>query len=64
MLVLSRKVGEEIIIGNSIRVRVLSIQGQQIRLGLIAPREIGIIREEIATKANPNRDDDLLNTRP
>lgn len=47
MLVLSRKVGEEIIIGDNIRVRVLSVQGNQIRLGFIAPREVGIQRQEL-----------------
>jgi len=47
MLVLSRKVGEEIVIADNIRVRVLSLQGNQIRLGLIAPREVPIQREEL-----------------
>jgi len=47
MLVLSRKVGEEIVIGDNIRVRVLSIQGNQVRLGFIAPRSVAIQREEL-----------------
>lgn len=47
MLVLSRKVGEEIIIGDNIRVRVLSIQGNQVRLGFVAPRSVAIQREEL-----------------
>jgi carbon storage regulator len=47
MLVLSRKVGEEIIIGDNIRVRVLSIQGNQIRLGFVAPRDVQIHRDEL-----------------
>lgn len=47
MLVLSRKVGEEVIIGGTIRVRVLAIHGNQIRLGLVAPREVPIQREEL-----------------
>jgi carbon storage regulator len=47
MLVLSRKVGEEIVIGSNIRVRVLSVQGNQIRLGFVAPRDVEIQREEL-----------------
>src|SRR5262245_35623096 len=52
MLVLSRKVGEEIVIGDRIRVRVLSIHGNQIRLGFVAPREVQIHRDELL---DPNR---------
>ncbi|MFM7148923.1 MAG: carbon storage regulator [Gemmataceae bacterium] len=47
MLVLSRKVGEEIVIDQSIRLRVLGINGNQIRLGFIAPRDISIQRQEL-----------------
>jgi len=47
MLVLTRKVGEEIVIGDSVRVRVLSIHGNQIRLGFVAPRDVQIHREEL-----------------
>lgn len=47
MLVLSRKVGEEIVIGDRIRVRVLAINGNQIRLGFVAPREVQIHRQEL-----------------
>jgi len=47
MLVLSRKVGEEIVIGQSIRLRVLGINGNQIRLGFIAPRDVSIQRQEL-----------------
>lgn len=55
MLVLTRKVGEEIVIGGNIRVRVLSIQGNQIRLGFIAPREVPIQRQELLTGEPVNR---------
>lgn len=47
MLVLSRKVGEEIVIDQSIRLRVLGINGNQIRLGFVAPRDISIQRQEL-----------------
>jgi len=51
MLVLSRKVGEEIIIGDNIRVRIVSVQGNQIRLGFDAPREVSIQRAELLERA-------------
>jgi carbon storage regulator len=47
MLVLSRKIGEEIVINNDIRMCVVAIQGNQIRLGFVAPREVLIRREEL-----------------
>lgn len=47
MLVLSRKVGEQVIIANNIRVQVLSVRGNRVRLGFQAPDEVCINREEI-----------------
>jgi carbon storage regulator len=47
MLILSRRVGECVTIGNDIVVRVVSISGNQIRLGITAPREVRVLREEI-----------------
>lgn len=47
MLVLNRRVGEEILIGNSIRVFVVGIRGGQVRLGFEAPRDVPIVRQEI-----------------
>jgi len=48
MLVLSRKLGEKIVIGDSIIVTVVKIDRNQIRLGIEAPHEIPVYREEIA----------------
>jgi len=47
MLVLSRKAGESLIIGDAVRVKILDVQGQQVRVGIEAPREIAIVREEL-----------------
>jgi carbon storage regulator len=47
MLVLSRKKGESIMIGNDIELTVLSIEGETVRLGIAAPRAISIFRTEI-----------------
>ena len=48
MLVLTRKIGEEIIIGGSIRVKVADIRGSRVRLAIEAPREMSVQRQEIA----------------
>jgi carbon storage regulator CsrA len=47
MLVLTRRIGEEIVIGGNIRVTVLSIQGDRIRLGINAPRSVSVDRAEV-----------------
>ena len=47
MLVLSRKSGEEIVIGNDVRVSVVSISGNSVKLAFNAPREVAIARAEI-----------------
>ena len=47
MLVLSRRVGESISIGDNVMVTVVAINGNQIRLGIAAPREVRVLREEI-----------------
>lgn len=50
MLVLSRKVGETLMIGDEVTVTVLGISGGQVRIGVDAPREVGVYREEIYTR--------------
>jgi carbon storage regulator len=47
MLVMSRKPGERLLIGASVEVTVLSVHGDQVRLGVSAPREIPIHRQEL-----------------
>ena len=47
MLVLTRKVGEKIVIDNNIVVEVLEVHGQRVRLGIAAPPEVAIAREEL-----------------
>lgn len=50
MLILTRKVGESILIGDDIRITTLGIQGRQIRIGISAPNEVTVHREEIYNK--------------
>ncbi len=47
MLILTRKTGETITIGENIQVKVLSIKGGQVRIGIDAPREVNVNREEV-----------------
>ena len=53
MLVLSRKVGERILIGNEVTLVVLSVEGQRIRLGIEAPKTVAIRREELPPHQSP-----------
>jgi carbon storage regulator len=48
MLVLSRKLGEKIVIGENIRITVVKIDRNQIRIGIEAPGDVPVFREEIA----------------
>ena len=47
MLVLTRKADQEIVIADHIRVRVLEVRGSQVRLGIVAPKEISVHRAEV-----------------
>jgi carbon storage regulator len=47
VLVLTRKLGESIVIGDSIRVTVVEIHGKQVRLGIEAPKEVAVHRGEV-----------------
>ena len=47
MLILTRKIGEGIILGDDIRIAVLEIRGKQIRIGIEAPQNVVVLREEI-----------------
>ncbi|WP_042471093.1 carbon storage regulator CsrA [Bacillus ndiopicus] len=47
MLVLSRKKGESIMIGDQVEVKVLAVEGDQVKLGIIAPKSIKVYRSEV-----------------
>jgi len=47
MLVLTRRVGEEIVIADEIRITVVSVRGDRVRIGIDAPRDISVERHEV-----------------
>lgn len=57
MLVLSRRVGETVIVGDQVKVTVLRIIGTQVRLGIAAPKDIPVHREEIRKTMHTTIDD-------
>ncbi len=57
MLVLTRKIGEKVIIGDDVSVTILGLFGNHVRLGINAPKSVDIHREEIYVKIqNDNQD--------
>ncbi len=47
MLILTRRVGESVVIGDEVQVTVLGVKGNQVRLGVTAPRDVSVHRMEI-----------------
>ena len=63
MLVLTRKPGQSIMIGDEVEVQVLSVAGEKVRLGITAPREVAIFRNEVYERieSENGRADDVTN---
>ena len=52
MLILSRNIGESVIIGDNVHVTLLSVSGNQVRIGINAPKDVAVHREEIYRRIN------------
>ncbi len=59
MLILTRKVGESVLIGDDISITVLSVRGNQVKLGVQAPKEVSVHREEIYQRIKQMKDEQL-----
>jgi carbon storage regulator len=55
MLVLTRKPGQSIMIGDGVEVQVLSVAGEKVRLGITAPRDVSIFRNEVYDRIESER---------
>jgi carbon storage regulator len=54
MLVLTRRISEKFIVGNNVVITVLKVDGNQVRIGIEAPREISVVRSELVNTAPAN----------
>ena len=59
MLVLNRKSEQEIVLGGNIRVKVLSVKGNTVRLGIEAPGDVAILRGELEAQSKPDASESI-----
>ena len=64
MLILTRRVGETVMIGNEVTVTVLGVKGNQVRVGVNAPKDVAVHREEIYERIKREEDHDSQSGTP
>lgn len=64
MLILTRRIGETLDIGDNVQVTVLGIKGNQVRIGVNAPREIPVHREEISERIKKEKEAGIVRPPP
>jgi carbon storage regulator len=64
MLILTRRVGETVMIGNDVTVTVLGVKGNQVRIGVNAPRDVAVHREEIFERIKREAEEGSASSRP
>jgi carbon storage regulator len=62
MLILTRRVGETVMIGDDVTITVLGVKGNQVRVGINAPKSVAVHREEIYERIKRERQSDLPET--
>ncbi|MDF1645452.1 MAG: carbon storage regulator CsrA [Legionellaceae bacterium] len=58
MLILTRRIGETLIIGDDVNITVLGVKGNQVRLGINAPKDVSVHREEIYLRIQQEKEGD------
>ena len=64
MLILTRRVGETLMIGDDVTITVLGVKGNQVRIGVNAPKEVAVHREEIYQRIQKEKTGDDIDSDP